>query len=130
MLGGGKKFFSLWHGVEMSLSDMEVLDEVGISFAAFQPSSSFGFIYCSSLGKVPELQIEAITQTDLKMKIHLKVCLILGCILFLGLQEFIPSAPKFLHSVTRSNIQNMKKLCARGTICWSFILVVTMGHAI
>jgi hypothetical protein len=83
----------------MSFSDIvEVFDEVGISFAAFQPSNSSCFISSGSLGKVPVIQIEAITQTDLKMKIHLKVCLIFRCILFLGLQEFIPSAPKFLYS--------------------------------
>jgi hypothetical protein len=34
MLGGGMKFFPLWHGVEMSLSDVEGMDEVGISFTA------------------------------------------------------------------------------------------------
>ena len=83
----------------MSFSDIvEVFDEVGISFAGFQPSNSSCFISSSSLGKVPVIQIEAITQTDLKMKIHLNVCLILGCISFLGLQKFIPSAPKFLYS--------------------------------
>ena len=115
----------------MSFSDIvEVFDEVGISFAGLQPPNSSCLISSSSLGKVPAIQFEAITQTDLKMKIHLNVCLILCCISFLGLQKFIPSAPKFLYSVTRSNIHNMKKLCARGTICWSFFLVVTMGHAI
>ena len=77
----------------MSFSDIvEVFDEVGISFAGLQLISS------SSLGKVPAIQFEAITQTDLKMKIHLKVCLIFRCILILGLQKFIPSAPKFLYS--------------------------------
>jgi hypothetical protein len=83
----------------MSFSDIvEVFNEVGISFAAIQPPNSSCFISTSSLGKVPVIQIEAITQTDLKMKIHLKVCLVFSCLLFFGLQKFIPSAPKFLYS--------------------------------
>lgn len=83
----------------MSFSDIvEVFDEVGISFAGLQPPNSSCLISSSSLGKVPAIQFEAITQTDLKMKIHLKVCLIFRCILILGLQKFIPSAPKFMYS--------------------------------
>jgi hypothetical protein len=31
------KFFSLWHGVEMSFSDVGDMDEVGISFTASSP---------------------------------------------------------------------------------------------
>lgn len=84
---------------KMFFSDIvEVFDDLGISFAAFQPPNSSCFISTSRLGKIPAIQIGAITQTYLTMRIHLKVCLIFRCILFFGLQKIIPSAPKFLYS--------------------------------